>query len=369
MRTQADAVIIGGGIIGMAVAFNLAKEKYGRIVLLEKEPLTGSWSTSKAAGGIRAQFANRVNIEMSILSEKLFCNFSEDTGSEAHFDQVGYMFLLSNDKDIREFRKSVELQRSLGLDVELLEPEDIPQHAPHVRTDDIKLATFCRDDGLADPHEFLSGYERAARKLGVEIELETEVTGLKGTITPGVVINATGPFAKLIGKMAGVDLKVEPIRRQIVTTGELDFVEPHFPMIVDVASGLYCHKESKGLLLGWADSSVQPSFDISIDPDYTDAILERALNRMPQLETAEIANQWAGLYETTPDHRAVIGYEPTVGRLFHVVGFSGHGLMHAPAAGQITAEMLMGRQPAVDISPLSPERFARGAATEETNVI
>ncbi len=382
MAAKADAVIIGGGIIGMAIAFHLAREKFGRVVLVEKEQFLGSWSTSKAAGGIRAQFSSKVNVQMSMLSEQLFCRFKEDTGSDALFDQVGYMFLLTRDEDVTSFTRSVELQRSLGLSVDLLKPDEIAQYAPHVRTDDVKLATFCKDDGLADPHEFLSGYERAARKLGVEIMLETEVTGFtksgdritevvtnKGTIPCGVAINAAGPFARKIGEMIGSDIKVEPIRRQCVTTGQLDFVKPYFPMVVDVTSGLYCHKESKGLLLGWADYSVKPSLDISVDPDYTDAILERALDRMPQLETAEVANQWAGLYESTPDHRAIIGYEPSVSGLFHCVGFSGHGLMHAPAAGLLTAEILAGKEPTIDISELSPERFAKGELIEETNVI
>jgi sarcosine oxidase subunit beta len=294
MRKTADAVIIGGGIIGVAVAFYLAREKYGQIVLVEKEQLLGSGATSKAAGGIRAQFSTRVNIEMSMLSEKLFCSFKDDTGSDALFDQVGYMFLLETESDIVQFRKHHELQHSLGLTVELLKPEDIPQYAPHVRTDDIKLATFCPGDGLGDPHEFLMGYEQAARKSGVEFELEAEVTGIdagdskitsvetaKGNISTPLVIDCAGPHSKLIGQMAGADVSVEPIRRQVVTTGELGFVKPYFPMVVDVKSGLYCHKESKGMLLGWADKSVKPSFDISLDPDYTDAILEKALPVFP----------------------------------------------------------------------------------------
>ncbi len=382
MRTTADAVIIGGGIIGVAVAFYLARESFGQIVLVEKEPLLGSGATSKAAGGIRAQFSTRVNIEISMLAEKLFCNFKEETGSDALFDQVGYMFLLENENDIEQFKKHYELQRSLGLKVELMQPEDIPQYAPHVRTDDLKLATYCRDDGLSDPHEFLMGYDQAARKLGVEFELEAEVTGIhvnnsriikvetvKGSISCPLVIDCAGPYSKLIGQMVGSEVPVEPIRRQVVTTGELDFMKPYFPMVVDVKSGLYFHKESKGMLLGWADKSVKPSFDVSIDPDYTDAILEKALHRIPQLEQAEIANMWAGLYETTPDHHAIIGWEPTVEGMFHVTGFSGHGFMHAPAAGLLTSEVLTGKQPSVDISPLSPERFTTGVIVEETNII
>lgn len=366
----------------MAVAFYLAREKYGQIILVEKEQLLGAGATSKAAGGIRAQFSTRVNIEMSMLAENLFCSFKEETGSEALFDQVGYMFLLEDESDIEQFKKDYELQTSLGLEVEFLQPEDISPYAPHVRTDDIKLATFCHDDGLGDPHEFLTGYERAARQMGVEFELDSEVaelhvsngkiTGLrtvKGGISCPMVINCTGPHAKLIGKMVDIEVPVEPIKRQIVTTGELNWVKPFFSMVVDVKSGLYCHKESKGMLLGWADKSIKPSFDISIDPDYTDAILEKALHRIPQLEEAEIANRWAGLYETTPDHHAIIGWEPTVEGMFYVTGFSGHGFMHAPAAGLVAAEILTDKKPSVDISPLSPERFTTGVIEEETNVI
>jgi sarcosine oxidase subunit beta len=382
MRSTADAVIIGGGIIGAAVAFYLNREKFGHIVLVEKEPFLGSGSTSKAAGGIRAQFHNKVNIQMSMLSETLFERFKEDTGYDALFDQVGYMFLLSEDADVEVFARSYELQKSLGLDVMLLKQDEISQYAPHVRIDDIKAATFCPRDGLGDPHEFLSGYEQAARKEGVEIELEAEVTGIeapggkiasvetkRGEISTPLVINCGGAFAGLIGAMVGADVPVKPFRRQCVTTGELDWVKPSFPMIVDVTSGLYSHKESKGLLLGWADKSVEASFDISIDPDYTDTILELGLERMPQLETAELANQWAGLYETTPDHRAIIGWEEAVEGMFHVAGFSGHGLMHAPAAGLVTAETITGKTQSVDIDSLSPARFGKGELVEETNVI
>jgi len=382
MKPRADAVIIGGGIVGAAVAFYLAREKFGQIVLVEKEPFLGSGATSKAAGGIRAQFSTRVNIEMSMFSEQLFEQFAEDTGSQALFDRVGYMFLLSDEKDIESFRTSYELQRSLGLNVELLQPDEIGAIAPHVRLNDIKLATFCREDGLGDPHEFLSGYERAARDMGAKFYLETEVTGIAvrggqiagvetpdGTIQCPLVINCAGPQSGLIARMAGADLKVQPIKRQIVTTGSLDFVRPEFPMVVDVKSGLYCHKESQGMLLGWADPSVEPSFDISIDPDYTDAILEKALDRIPQLEVAEIANQWAGLYETTPDHHAVIGFEPTVKGLFYVTGFSGHGFMQAPAAGLLTSQVLTDQDTSIDISALSPTRFESSATSHETNII
>ena len=382
MRSNADIVVIGGGIIGFSVAFHLAKMKFGQIVLVEKEAMIGAGSTSQAAGGIRAQFAQATNVEMSVMSQKFFKNFYQETGSEAIFDQVGYLFLLQNDSDIAVFKESYQMQRGLGLPVQFLEPHEILKIAPHVNVDDIKLGTFCKEDGIADPWEFLMGFEKAARRMGVEIELEAEVTGIdsvageitavrtkRGIIKTPIVVNCAGAYARKIGEMVRVKVEVDPYKRQIVTTGELNFVKPTFPMIVDVASGLYSHNESKGLLLGWADKNRKPSFDISVDPEYTDAILEKALHRIPQLETAEIANQWAGLYESTPDHLAIIGWEPEVKGMFHCCGFSGHGIMHAPAAGLITAQMISGKEPSIDIRSLLPERFAKGELVVETNVI
>ena len=382
MTKKADAVIIGGGIIGVAVAFYLARENFGEIVLVEKQAVLGAEATSKAAGGIRAQFSTKVNVQMSMLSEKIFARFEDETGHPALFDQVGYMFLLEHPADIEAFEKAHALQKSLGLPVQMLTPEEIAEVAPHVNLNGIKKATFCKDDGLGDPHEFLTGYEKGARARGVEIMTDCDVTGIevqgetittvrtsRGDISTPTVINCAGPFAKLIGAMAGIDVKVEPIRRQIVTTGPLEFVKPEFPMVVSVGSGLYCHKESQGMLLGWADRAVAPSFDVSVDPDYTDTILEKALDLIPQLEEAEIANQWAGLYEVTPDHHAIIGFEPKLRGLLHCAGFSGHGFMQAPAAGLVTAELLCGKKPTIDISALNPARFGSGVEVEETNVI
>ncbi len=382
MTGNADVVVIGGGIIGLSTAFNLARLKYGKVVVLEKEMFLGSGATSKCAGGIRAQFFSKTNIEMSMKSEEILANFNEITGYPAIFNQVGYMFLLSNERELNEFSKAVELQRSLGLEVDLIDPERINEFAPEVRTDDIIKATFCRQDGLADPNDLIQGYASASRALGVEIIVENEVIGLKlknktiqgvitknGEISTPLVINAAGPYAKIIAEMAGLKLPVEPVRRQIVTTAALDFVGPTFPMVVDVASGLYFHREAPGLLLGWADKTVEPAFDESVDPDYTDNILMKALERVPALETAGVSNSWAGLYEVTPDHHAIIGPSKKIEGMFFVNGFSGHGLMHAPAAGLVTAEIVCGKKPTIDISSLSEERFEKGIFSEETNVI
>jgi len=382
MKKKYDAIIAGGGIIGLATAFNLAKMKFGDILVLEKELFVGSGATSKCAGGIRAQFSSKVNIEVSMKSIEIFEKFEEITGEPALYDQVGYTFILTEEETVEPYLKAFELQKSLGLDVSVIGPDDIRELAPPVRTDDIIKATFCPRDGLGDPHEFLQGYFRAAKRLGVDIVTEAEVTGIivnggkvagiktdKEEFSTPLVIDAAGPYARKIGNMANIDVPVDPYRRQIVTTGELDFIPKTMPMVVDVSSGLYCHKESKGLLMGWADPDVEPGFDESQDPDYNDNILMKALDRIPKLEEAEVGNSWAGLYETTPDHHAIISFADGIEGFFVNAGFSGHGFMHAPGAGVLAAELITGAEPSVNIDRLVLSRFAKGPIEEEINVI
>ncbi|MEZ5360432.1 MAG: FAD-binding oxidoreductase [Candidatus Zixiibacteriota bacterium] len=382
MKTNYDAIIIGGGIAGLATAFNLAKMNFGDVLILEKEIFVGSGATAKCAGGIRAQFSSKVNIEISSASIDVFENFEQITGEPAFYDQVGYTFLLTEESTVKAYLEAAELQKSLGLDIKILDADDVKKLAPPVRTDDIIKATFHKRDGLGDPHEFLQGYFRASKRLGVDILTEAPATAItvesgqvskvitpKGEFSTPLVINAAGPYAKLIGDMVGIKIPIEPYRRQIVTSGELDFIPPTMPMVVDVSSGLYCHKESKGLLMGWADKDVPPGFDESQDPDYNDNILMKALDRIPQMETATVANSWAGLYETTPDHHAIIGFHTEVDGFFTIAGFSGHGFMHAPGAGIVVAEILTGKEPSINIDRLAPERFSNGNFEEEINVI
>ncbi|MFH1699500.1 MAG: FAD-binding oxidoreductase [Candidatus Zixiibacteriota bacterium] len=382
MTKNYDAIIIGAGIAGLATAFNLAQAKFGSILVLEKEMFIGAGATAKCAGGIRAQFSSKVNIEVSMKSIEIFENFEQITGEPALYDQVGYMFILTEESTVEPYMRAADLQQSLGLKIDIFDASDVKKIAPPVLTDDIIKATFHGKDGLGDPHEFLQGYFRASKRLGVEILTETPANGIKienskivgvetssGSFRTPVVINAAGPYSKLIGEMAGIKIPIEPIRRQIVTSGALDFIPATMPMVVDVSSGLYCHKESKGLLMGWADKDVEPGFDESQDPDYNDNILMKALNRIPQMETAEVANSWAGLYETTPDHHAIIGFHNKIEGFFTIGGFSGHGFMHAPGAGLLAAEVICRKEPSIDISRLAPDRFANGHVEEEINVI
>jgi sarcosine oxidase subunit beta len=259
---------------------------------------------------------------------------------------------------------------------------EIADLCPNVRTDDVIGGTFCPKDGIGDPHVFTQGYISAARRLGVAICEETSAIAIQtaagkvmavdtpqGPIQTPIVINCAGPEAEKIGQMVGIDLPVKPYKRQISTTAPLPWIPATFPMVVDVSSGLYCHKESGGLLLGWADKNTAPGYDQSLDPEYTDTILMKALDRIPILEEAGIATSWAGLYETTPDHHAILGKVPGVEGFLSAIGFSGHGFMHAPGVGLLMAELIIKGATSIDISPLSIERFAGQPICEEETVI
>ncbi len=377
MRNSAECVIIGGGIIGASIAFHLAKRDFKDIVILEKEKFLGAGATAKCAGGIRAQFSSAINVKISLLSEDLFERFQEDTGEEGIFDQVGYLFLITRPDDEETFRRNMKMQQDLGVPVEWLTRDDIADLCPNVRMDDVIGGTFCKKDGIGDPHVFTQGYVSAARKLGVEIIEETKAVGIKvsggkveavdttqGPISTPLVINCAGPEAREIGLMVDLNIPVEPYKRQISTTSPLSWIPSSFPMVVDIASGLYTHKESGGLLLGWADKNTPPGYDQSLDPEYTDEILMRALDRIPILEEAGIASSWAGLYETTPDHHAILGKVPDLEGFICANGFSGHGFMHAPGVGKLISELIIDGEPSIDLSPLSINRFAEEKESE-----
>jgi sarcosine oxidase subunit beta len=228
----------------------------------------------------------------------------------------------------------------------------------------------------------MTAYEKQARRHGVTILTGTAVTGLTTqggriravragdlVVETERVVNCAGPYAAEIGRFAGIDLPIVPLKRQICKTSPLDWVRADLPMIVDIASGLYMHKESGGMLMGWADPSVAPGYDQSTDAAYTDEIILRALSRLPALETAAIASAWGGLYESTPDHHAIIGPVSGLEGFWVCAGFSGHGFMHAPGAARLLAEWLTDGRPAIDLSPLSYERFALRELACEANVI
>ena len=380
--TRAAIAVIGAGCIGAAIAYQLARRGVRDVVVLEREPFAGAGSTSKAAGGIRAQFSTPVNVRVSMLAVSHFERFAEEMESPPVFFPVGYLFLLSDPVRWTAFQEQAAMQRELGLPVEILSPAEAREIVPGLAVDDLLGATFCRKDGLGNPHEVTQAYVTQARRLGVRFEFGRAATGLrveKGAVTgvttaqgdlhAPMTINAAGPFAAEVAAWAGVALPVVPLRRHCFTTEPLPFVHNRLPMIVDMKSGVYMHRESGGMLLGLANPDDKPGFDTSVDWDFLERVVEPAIHRLPALEAAQVSNGWAGLYETTPDHNAVLGPPGGVAGLMLANGFSGHGFMHAPAVGQLIAEWIVDGRPSIDLAPLRLERFNERAARAEANVI
>lgn len=370
-----DVVIIGAGIVGTSIACHLAMLGAADVAVVERAPAAGLGSTSRAAGGIRAQFSSDINIELSKLSLDRFERFPEEMGVDAVFTQAGYLWVGGRPEQIRLFERNAERQRRHGLDIELLDRAGVERKAPYVRSDDLLGGVFHRRDGYASPADYVLGYQRKARELGVSFFYDQEVTGREGrTIrtTTGAfegrnVVVAAGAWSGRLGDLFGFDIPVQPVRRQCFTTEPFPELPHPIPMTIDASTGVYLHSESGGVLVGMADRDQAPGFHDAPDPAFVERTALLAVERVPALERATVRSSWAGLYEVTPDNHPVIG---ALGDgWWAATGFSGHGVMHAPATGLLVAELIVTGRSSLDISALRPGRFRDGQPIPETNVI
>jgi len=382
MRTSADVVIIGGGVIGTSIAYHLAKMGAQNTVVLERESMLGTGSTGKCAGGIRQQFSTEVNIRLSMESVRFFENFREELDADPEFRQNGYLFLATTEEEVTAFQQNVALQRSLGLKVEILSPPEAKDLVPALNVEDVLLATYCPTDGYADPHSVLQGFAKGARQLGVEMCTDTEATAIElkagkvravatnqGRIETPVVVDAAGPWLAVVGRMAGIELPVLPYRRQIFVTHPFPAIPDPVPMVIDFQPSFYFRKEGPGILMGMTDDEEPPSFNTHADWDFLAQVVEKAIHRAPILEQAGFMDGWGGLYAVTPDDNPILGPLPELEGFICAGGFSGHGFMLAPATGRAIAELILEGQSTVDISALSINRLREGREFREERVI
>lgn len=378
----ADIVIIGGGVMGASAAYHLALRGMKNIVLLEKEHFFGQGATGRCAGGVRYQFGTEINIRLSIESLRMLGCFKDETGQDINYRKCGYLFVLTDEKDVTTFKHNVELQHNLGVQTEWLAGDEVRRRLPLMRFEDALAGTYNQNDGLVDPNSVVSGYISAAQRMGVKVFNDEEVTGISvsgdrvtgvqtahGSIETRLILNTAGPWSTQIGQMAGVDIPVQPIRRQMFTTTPLPEVPAGFPFIIDFAQSLYFHREGDGLLIGMSNPDQQPGFDQTVDEDFELTNLEAAVARMPLIEGAGRTSHWAGLYEVTPDAHPIFGRTPLEGFLV-VTGFSGHGFMHGPISGKLMAEFILdGKFSTVDVSMLDLARFEERRLIQEYNVV
>ncbi len=388
---EASVVVIGGGVMGTSIGFHLAEAGVRDVLVLERNALA-SGSTSKAAGGVRAQFSDRLNVELGARSLEAFRAFEQRPGQSIDLHTVGYLFLLTEPDDVTTFEAAIDLQNRLGVTSRLLGPDQVGRLAPLLSRDDVLAAAFHPGDGYCSPESVVLGYATGARRGGATVLTGVDVLGIDtepagagrrritavrtsaGTVTTPTVICAAGPWSEAVGAMAGVALPVTPVRRQILVTEPLPdqvaaLVPATMPMTIDFSTTFYLHPEGPGMLVGMSYQGEQPGFRDGMDdawlPDLTDAITRRA----PGLLDVGVAHGWAGLYEVTPDHNALVGEAGAVSRFLYATGFSGHGFLQGPAIGEVIRDLVLGREPEFDVSPLSADRFDRGDRRHEHAIV
>ncbi len=382
----AEVVIIGGGIVGASIAYHLTEAGCRKVLVIERETAQGKGSTGKSMGGVRAQFSTPISIQMSLYSIPFYASFDERIGYPADYRPQGYLFCATSDKHLTYLRTNYEKQVALGLkNVRLVTADEIRDRFPQLRSDDILGGSFCSTDGFVDPYSAMTGFMSWAADHDATLWKHTEVTAIqrdtngvaavettRGPVATRKIVNAAGPWAAEVAKMAGVDLPVEPLRRMLVPTEPFDKFPHSAPMIIDMSTGFHFRPEALGFLLAWNDPAETPGFKTEFELSFIEKILTHAADRVPTFENLAVnpKRAWAGLYEMTPDHHPILGQAPDVPGFFLANGFSGHGVMHAPATGKILSDLILtGHTQLVDVSLLGLNRFAQGRMIEETAVL
>ncbi len=382
MIKTADVVIVGGGISGVAIAYNLAKKGVKNIAVIEKSYLA-SGATGRCGAGIRQQWGTEMNCKIAKFACELFENANEELmyDGDIEFKQGGYLLLASTEKEHEQFIKNIKLQNSLGIPSRLLNLEEAKEIVPFLNTDGLVSTAFCQKDGHLNPFLTTDAFARAAERLGVKIYKYTEVTDIitennkikgvrtdKGDISTNVVVNAAGGRSQVIAKMAGVDLPVYSERHQILVTEAIDPVLD--PMVMSFSLNLYCQQVPHGgLIMGRGDEGEPRDLRVTSGWHFLEEMTKTITKVLPPLKNVRMVRQWAGLYNITPDRQPILGEAPGVEGFYLAVGFSGHGFMFGPAIGVLLAENILGEETTLPIDMLHMNRFEKGELIFEPSVV
>ncbi len=382
MKKTADAVIIGGGVNGVSIAYNLAKRGLTNICVLERNFLA-SGATGRCGAGVRAQWGTEMNLRMSMASVRMFENMNEelDYDDDIEFNQGGYLLLAYTEAGWEQFKKNVALQKAHGLQVELLTPAEAKEVVPHLNTEQLLGATYCPTDGHCNPFKVTDAYAKAARRLGVEIYTNTTVTGIerdgdriqgvhtdRGYVSTPVVVNAAGGWSQDVAAMVGLEIPTHSERHQILIT---EPVEPmQRPMVMSFHHNLYCQQTPHGsFIMGLGDPTEKPGYNMEASWQFLEEMAEKITWLLPPLRHIRVVRQWAGLYNMTPDRTPILGPVEEVPGFYLACGFSGHGFMIAPMVGVLLAQSILGQKTEIPIEPMSLGRFARGELFREPSVV
>jgi sarcosine oxidase, subunit beta len=382
MNNTASVVIIGGGISGCSIAYNLALKGIKDIVVIEKEYLT-SGSTGRCGAGVRMQWGTEMNCRLAKYSIEFYEKANEvlEYDGDIEFKQGGYLIVASTEKEDTQFKKNIALQNSLGIPSVYLSPKEAKKIVPHMDESKIISATYCKKDGHLNPFHATQAYADAAARLGVKFMKYTTVTGIqvengkvtgvqtdKGFISTPVVVNAAGGHSKQIGDMVGVDIPVYPERHQILVTEPVNPIQD--PMFMSFSLNIYCQQTPHGsFIMGRGDANEPRDLRVTSSWHFLEEMAKNCCELLPLLKDLRVVRQWAGLYCMSPDRQPIYGRANNVEGFYMATGYSGHGFMFGPVTGVVMAETILGEKRSLPIDKLGLDRFEKGELLFEPSVV